>query len=71
MSETTTTTTTTEYHLGHRYSDGDHGIFFVADDLEIVIEERAKLIAAKPWLARKHELILLKVTTTTTTQEIE
>lgn len=64
-----TTTTTTEYRLGYRYADGDHGIFFVADELDIVREERARVIASKPWIKGK-ELIILESTTTTTTKEI-
>lgn len=66
MSETITTTT--EWKLARKYFNGGHHVFVTADDLDVLLEHRARLLASKPWM--EDEFIVLKsVITTTTTQE--
>lgn len=70
MSITDNTTTETTWQLARKYSEGDYQIYFKSNDIEAITEHMAKLMAARPWANMHQDLMVLKVTTTTTTQEI-
>ena len=61
------TTTDTIWQLAKKYADGDYQIFLESDEVERIREHKSHLMVARPW---RDDLIVLKVTTTTTTQEI-
>ena len=67
MSEPYTTATEIIWQLGKKYAEGDYHIFFESDEIERIREHKSHLMVARPW---RDDLIVLKVTTTTTTQEI-
>lgn len=68
------TETTTTYQIVRKYPDGEYHTYSEHPGIEEAKEGLAKLFHGKPWYRAdkaSHSIGIIRVTTTTTTEEIE
>lgn len=65
------TETTTTYQIVRKYPGGEYHTYSEHPGIEEAKEGLAQLFDCKPWNRADKQIGIIKVTTTTTTQEIE